>query len=255
MKKIIPFKKDIIFKTNVSEITSISLEHTLHVEKSDLITGEFVVSGEYKMADSSINTEAFSFNLPFDISMDKKYILDNVIVDIDDFYYEIINNNVLSVNIEVLIDKLEEQPGLEEKQIVIDNLMIDDEPDVTGIEFEDLIEKKEDLEMDKNNMVKDRKAASVENNGVQKEESSVSRASNSKEESEISSARSIFDSFDSSRETYTTYKIYIVREGDNLEVILQKYGINKEEVEKYNDLKEIKIGDKIIIPSLVNAKD
>ena len=31
MKKIVPFKKDINFKTNIAEITSISLEHTLKV--------------------------------------------------------------------------------------------------------------------------------------------------------------------------------------------------------------------------------
>ena len=28
MKNIIPFKKDVIFKTNISEVTSISLENT-----------------------------------------------------------------------------------------------------------------------------------------------------------------------------------------------------------------------------------
>ena len=33
MKKIIPFKKDIIFKTNLAEITSISLEHTLKISE------------------------------------------------------------------------------------------------------------------------------------------------------------------------------------------------------------------------------
>ena len=31
MKKIIPFKKDIIFKNHLSEITSISLEHSLRL--------------------------------------------------------------------------------------------------------------------------------------------------------------------------------------------------------------------------------
>ena len=36
MKKIIPFKKDITFKTNLSEITSISLEHTLKSTKNSV---------------------------------------------------------------------------------------------------------------------------------------------------------------------------------------------------------------------------
>ena len=36
MKNIIPFKKDVIFKTNISEVTSISLENTLSI-KDDII--------------------------------------------------------------------------------------------------------------------------------------------------------------------------------------------------------------------------
>ena len=42
MKNIIPFKKDVIFKTNLSEITSISLENTLNL-KNDTISGDFSV--------------------------------------------------------------------------------------------------------------------------------------------------------------------------------------------------------------------
>ena len=32
MKNIIPFRKNVIFKTNLSEITSISLENTLNIK-------------------------------------------------------------------------------------------------------------------------------------------------------------------------------------------------------------------------------
>lgn len=231
MKKIIPFKKDIIFKTNLSEITSIALEHTLHTEGDDLITGEFVISGEYKMADDSVNTEPFSFNLPFDITLDSsRYILDNVAVDIDDFYYEIINDNVLSVNIEVSIDKLEEKPLIEDSPVIINNMLIDEES-----ELENSIGRKEEF-MDKEEL-KDNDLVSV-------------RTESSDEES-----RTWFDSFDNSKETYTTYKIYIVKEGDSIELILQKYGIVKEDLEKYNDLNEIKIGAKLIIPATSNAQN
>ena len=109
MKKIVPFKKEIIFKSNVSEITSISLEHSLNIEDEHLISGEFIISGDYRINDNSTNTEDFLFNIPFDIHMDEKYVLDKAIIDINDFYYEIINSKVLEVNIEVSIDKLEEK--------------------------------------------------------------------------------------------------------------------------------------------------
>ena len=104
MKQIIPFKKELLFKTKVSEITSISLEHTLSLKNDDLISGEFIVSGDYKMTEGSINREVFKFKLPFDIALDSRYNVDNIIIDIDNFYYEIINNESLQVNIDVYIE-------------------------------------------------------------------------------------------------------------------------------------------------------
>lgn len=225
MKKIVPFKKDIIFKTNLSEIVSISLEHSLHLEKNSLITGEFIVSGEYKMADTSIDTEKFSFNLPFDINIDDRYLLDNITVDIDDFYYEIVNNNVLAVNIEVLIDKLEEKP-VEKVVVDVNPVEILTEPVIMEENREEIIEEdRHDSDIDEIPAIKDAET----------------------EQSRIN-IDTIFDDLNDDTETYTTYQVYIVREGDTLELILQKYNINKETLEQYNDLKELKIGDKLIIP-------
>ena len=120
MKKIVPFKKEMLFNTNVSEITSISLEQTLGVKDNNLISGDFIISGEYRMSDSSINTEEFNFELPCDINLDDKYIIDNAQIDIDDFYYEVIKSNILKVNIDVSLDKLEEkiEDKSEEKPVI-----------------------------------------------------------------------------------------------------------------------------------------
>ena len=46
----------------------------------------FLSGGEYKIADSSTSCEKFSFEMPFDINIDDKYLVDKVVVDIDDFY-------------------------------------------------------------------------------------------------------------------------------------------------------------------------
>lgn len=246
MKKIIPFKKDIIFKNHLSEVTSISLEHSLHIADNNLITGEFIVSGDYRMTDSSTNTEDFSYNLPFDINMDDHYLLDNIEIDIDDFYYEIKDNNVLSVNIEVLIDKLEDKPLVQEKVEKVEDNM-------------------EEL-FDENSLVDNEESLLVRSDSLEivSEQPSVNRMDNVQEildtkmdeavfmeNKEVSGEiKSLFDSFDESNETYATYRVYILRESDTIETILQKYSINKEDLELYNDLKELKIGDKIIIPSL-----
>jgi len=229
MKKIIPFKKDIIFKTNISEITSISLENTLEKKEDNSITGEFIVSGEYKISDESIHTESFSYDLPFDIHMDEKYNLDNAIIDVDDFYYEIINNNVLTVNIDVLIDKLEEKLILEEVVIPRENILEEDR----------VFTLDETLE---GNMNKNDEVRCIENEDDILEEV--------KENIQIpSEITSLFDNIDGSNETYKSYKVYIVREGDDLEFIMEKYETTRDIIEQYNDLKDLKIGDKIIIPS------
>ena len=106
MKKVISFKKELPFKTNISEISSISLEHTIKEKENDLISGIFYVSGEYKMTETSINKESFNFEIPFDIALDSRYDTSKIKFDIDDFYYEIINADTLKVNIDVFVDGL-----------------------------------------------------------------------------------------------------------------------------------------------------
>ena len=108
MKKVIPFKKEIIFDENLAEITSISLEHHLEI-KDHTLMGGFDISGTYKVTVTSTTTEDFSYHLPFEIALDEHYIVNQATMDIEDFYYEIINDRVLSVHIEVLLDHLEEK--------------------------------------------------------------------------------------------------------------------------------------------------
>lgn len=232
MKKIIPFKKEIIFKTNLAEITSISLEHSLKKQGDHLIAGSFSLSGEYKITDTSTNTEAFSYELPFDIHIDDHYLLDNSIVDIDDFYYEIVNENVLAVSIDVKVDKLEEKPLIEEKPVTEER----EEPifeQITPMKEETLEEIKEKLEKE------ERKEETV------KVEEKVETADTNR--------TSLFGNMDES-ETYMTYRVYIVREGDSIDNILARYEITREELASYNDLSEIKLGDKLIIPAIYHAK-
>lgn len=230
MKKIVPFKKDIIFKTKLAEITSISLEHSLHFEEDHLITGDFMVSGEYLMSDRSTDTEMFSYNLPFDIHLDEHYMMDHAEVDIHDFYYEIIDNNVLSVNIEVVIDKLEEkemvtleeveEPELEEDRKVIETLDMNDVVEEIN-QVEETVEEevREPIEM-------------IDINETSTPVKVEVTADSEKVESEFS-----------------TYRVYILREEDTLETVMIKYGVSKEALEEYNNLNELKIGDKLIIPS------
>lgn len=214
MKKVIPFKKDIIFKTNLEEITSISLEHTLKIDEN-MLTGDFIVSGEYKITNESRDTEKFSYELPFEVVFDEKYKLDNAVIDIEDFYYEIVNNSILRINIEASLDKIEE--------------ILIEEPLIEKINLEDLLE-------ENNN---------IEELREEKEDINMETERCIEEEKEI--IPNLFDNINI-EETYNTYKICIVRENDTLESIMEKYSVNKDTLELYNDISEIKLGDKIIIP-------
>ena len=90
MKQIIPFKKDLPFKTKVSDITSISLERKIEILDGGIVTGTFYITGDYKMNEGSINREEFSFDLPFDITLDPRYDVNSVKADIEDFYYALL---------------------------------------------------------------------------------------------------------------------------------------------------------------------
>ena len=132
MKKIVPFTKDIVFSTSVYEINSISIEHNLKVKNKN-IEGDFIISGEYKDTEYSLNSEPFIFNIPADIEVDSRYILDNVKIDIDDFNYNIIDSNTLNINIKLNLD------GIEEQEEIIEDIITEQE--------ERLIEKETDREV------------------------------------------------------------------------------------------------------------
>ena len=112
MKKIVPFNNILEFNTDVKEITAISLEHKIHKQK-DMISGEFYINGEYKITEGLIDKETFNFDLPFDIALSDNYKEDTLLVDIDDFRYELIEDKKLKVNIDLYIEGEIEQPIIE----------------------------------------------------------------------------------------------------------------------------------------------
>lgn len=286
MHEIVSFTKDIEFKTMINKITSISLEHTLMLSGSDSIKGDFIVSGTYKMTAASQLENDFSYKIPVDIVMDDKYDLTNLVIDIDDFTYEVVDEEVLRVNIDLLLDKLElkkvEEVKEDEKEKEEDNLVtLDDlfmESDTKEkLELDDLDSHSEKKITDKADaIIKDEKTSeenrdseekmtlddveSVENekevqsiavNSVDTENIKKEKTILVKNESDDmkTDGASLFSSFDSSTETYSTYSIYIVRENDSIENIMTKYNTTREQLEEYNDLSDMKIGSKIIIPS------
>ena len=184
MKKIIPFKKDVIFKTNISEIVSIALDKDLKFDNNNL-KGNFKLYGEYLNFDEKI---PFDIDIPYNSYLDECYKTNDADIEISDFYYEITDNNKLSINIEISLDNL-----------------------------------RETLEP-------------ISNDLVEKEES----------------PDFIFDNQNDFNKSYMTYRVYILRENDTLDSIIDKYNIRREDLAKYNVLNNVNIGDKLIIPNEKN---
>lgn len=274
MKQIIPFKQELLFKTKISEITSISLEHTLSLTEEDLISGEFLISGDYKMTEGSINREKFSYTLPFEINLNSKYNLSNIVIDIDNFYYEVINNESLLVNIDVYFEgeklkepeeqpiQLQEEPKEEPKEdrnkeeeyqdaVILDNEPIEEEVSIVNEEHKNIIEKNIDYK-------KIEKELELTDNTTDFSNTLINNANKTKEENNLTTQKenttvinnefNIFENIDNS-DTYVTYHVYIVKEDDNIDTIIDKYGVTKEEITNYNDITTINPGDKIIIPN------
>ena len=116
MKQIIPFTKDITFKTNIEEICSISLDEDLNLLGEDHISGNFYIKGTYKKNAGDL-PEEYSYKLPCEIVISDRYDAFNATIDIEDFNYEV-HDDTLKVSISVLVDNLEEKEKVREVEEV-----------------------------------------------------------------------------------------------------------------------------------------
>ncbi len=268
MREIVSFKKEIEFKTMISRITGISLDHTLEVN-DHTISGDFVVSGTYRMTSASQIEEDFSYKVPVDIEVDDKYETKELSVDIDDFTYEVLNEEILLVKIDLCLDHLElkEEPEVVEEKIdpidELEEILFEDdsveEKEEELVRVDDVIvvnhgeESKTDVEEYKELPIEDlfKEVETTEKLEIPvnvKEDITVEE----KEEFRFDPTKSdsIFMNLNDGTESFSTYHIHIVREGDSVDSILNKYKTTKECLEEYNNLNELKLGTKVIIPAV-----
>ncbi len=128
MKETVSFSKEIDFKTMLDKVTSISLEHTLSSDHES-IKGDLIISGTYRETPASQIDTPFSYKIPVDVVLDSKYDLDNLTIDIDDFTYEVVDDNKLKINVDLLLDNLsiKEQEENKDELITYDDLFLEKE--------------------------------------------------------------------------------------------------------------------------------
>ncbi len=254
MKQIISFEKEIAFKTMIGEVTSISLEHTLAFQGPSTISGDMIVSGTYKMTEASTLEEDFQYAIPVDIMLTKELEEDNRSITIHNFTYDIRNEDILHLYIDVLVKgreviELEEEekviePVREELPKIDEEEVIEEQVEDTTNDDKELLTEKEVEESQKvidNIMNTENKEEPVIKNNIQEEVKTTT---------DTKVMNSIFSAFANTEETYTTYSVCLLRENDSIENIIENYGVTREELSYYNDLDNLNVGSKIIIPTV-----
>lgn len=258
MKTTVPFTKDILFKSKIADITSISLEHELDI-KDDSINGNFIISGDYKTHEVCINKEEFEYKLPFSVEITDNIDINTLEFEITDFNYDIIGNDTLRVNIEFNVTAEEKkESNIEERKTIeveTDKLFEEPEEEIIKTKIDEInipIQREKDCE-EKDN---------IANENIEKEETLIQEINNDceedilKEESlseeriDKADEQTILDAVSEKDDEFTTYNIHIVRGSETIESISQKYSTTIDIINEYNNIEELNIGDKIIIPQL-----
>lgn len=211
MRHIIPFSKEIVFKTNIATITSISLEHEEKIFDGE-VNGDFIIFGDYKVHSDTTEKELFKYRLPFTTLIPDNIIKDSVKIEIVDFNYEIIDKDVLKVDISFSL----EGNLKEEVETVEEDRKYEKELDQF---LDNIIEKEENIKEVREDKEEINEPQEIE---VKKED----------------------------KDEYITYHIHIVKEEETIEVIMKTYGVSLDYLKEYNDISNINVGDKIIIPQV-----
>lgn len=222
MKKNISFEKKLEFPTMIGEVTSISLDHNLTFINQSNIEGNFLIKGTYKLTEASCIEENFEFNLPVEILLNEKLDINTSKIEIEDFYYEIENEENLICYIDVLVEGVEEI--IEEQQVIVEPPIEELTRECDGDMYNEKVNENTEIET----------LEQIEEKEIMKQE---------KEE-----VQSLFSSLKDDEDTFATYSVYILRQEETIQTILEKYKITKEELEDYNDLSNITTGSKIIVP-------
>ena len=231
MKETIEFKKDCMLKTYVSSISDITLSHDYKILE-DTIEGYFDVAGSYKATMSSVEKEDFFYTIPFTIALSSLIDKDSSNLSIHDFSYETEKDVLhLKMVLDMEYSKLPEEVNNEEtgeKEMEEVNDVIDD-----YINEKDLLSPKDfhdEVMLDKTATIKETNNEITDNN-----------------------MKTIFNNV--TEEEYSKFKVYIMREEDTLDSILLKYNVKIDDITDYNDVENIHVGDKIIIPIIKNEEN
>ena len=209
--------KEFLFKSSIYEITSISIEDNHDINGSK-IEGEFIISGDYRLHEISINKEDFCFKLPYTHELPSNINLDTVELEITDFNYEFNNNDELKVHVEYILTA-EEGLKLFESEAELNTFLDNNDAEIIDL----------------------KESTRAQNEVLLPE---------TKEETETPSKideNMILGSINE-EEKYVKYHIHTVTMNDSIESITKEYNISLNTLKKYNTFENLELNMKLLIP-------
>ncbi len=217
MNEVFTLDREFLFKSNIYEIDSISVEQNYDIDGS-IINGDFIVSGCYRLHEISINKEDFSFKIPFKYELKSNINLDSVKLDITDFNYDFNNKDELDVHIEYIISA-EESIKVFDDEEKLDEFLNSNDYDVVDLRENEI------------------------NNEIM-----IPTVSDEASSGEDISKDMIINSINGDDE-YILYHIHTVGINDSIETITKKYNISVNSLKEYNEFDNLELNMKLIIPN------
>lgn len=209
--------KEFLFKSSIYEITSISIEDNHDINGSK-IEGEFIISGDYRLHEISINKEDFCFKLPYTHELPSNINLDTVELEITDFNYEFNNNDELKVHVEYILTA-EEGIKLFESEAELNKFLDNNDAEIIDL----------------------KESTRAQNEVLLPE---------TKEETETPSKidENMILGTINEEEKYVKYHIHTVTMNDSIESITKEYNISLNTLKKYNTFENLELNMKLLIP-------
>jgi len=227
--------REFLFKTNIHEITSISIEHNYDIVGSN-VEGEFDVSGDYRLHEISINKEDFSFKIPFTHLIKDNVNLDTIDVEITDFSYEFKNQDELKVHVEYTVTGELELIEFNDEEELSDFLE-NNKAEVIDLSHETDNANEERIDNTLNTTeVKD-------NLDIKEDYPNEIEMPKEINQNQLNVINNIH-----TEDAFIKYHVHTVCLNDTLESICSKYHININTLKKYNTFENLELNMKLLIP-------
>ncbi|MFI3261054.1 MAG: hypothetical protein R3Y13_05025 [bacterium] len=273
MNCIIPFTKDVKFGTPLGDIISISLEHEFNFS-NNVILGNFIISGTFKTHELSANALDFNHILPFDLSLTEEIDESSINFSIDNFTYEVMENDILKINIDYLVKGKEIIRQVDNSEIeaifdavieevevesFLDTIIEESTEDVIAIEerinqevihVEEVVPVEDVIPVE---VISVEESIPVEEVIPIDNRNTIEPKINVIEEIPIAGNKefshdAILNFASNNEESFVSYKVHVIKEGETVDTLCSLYSKTETQLIEYNTGISFNPGDKILIP-------